>query len=385
MLHSCHYVVLDGTWRRRNKCGSHESMPIYQQKKKNQLLNYNLVEIICLVLVGIPTFITHDNIADWTSFFVCVHFFLIDFQAWCFLCWGTKHRRGPRTAGPPGSATTHTGYGDPGHAGKRAAPNNHSFFRREWFDCRINRPLFLGVIAVALVHGRPKLLVWPQQVLKKGSFRFHRSVANAINHPQQHPANMSGRVGPRPPPTTSSGVVGRPLRGGHAGRSRQPGRPYAPSRQCFEGETEAMKGHVYDLIGSKSTGLFITTTKQIAGYVGQTYTQGGDIHLAVENLTLPILEGPAAPTTTDALTIAIFHEEVKEFVKRTKKLEENVQLLWALLWGQALDAVHTKLEAQRDHEDMRQRSTGVELLNAIKDLMYNVQELKYIPLAIHLA
>ena len=72
-------------------------------------------------------------------------------------------------------------------------------------------------------------------------------------------------------------------------------------------------------------------------------------------------------------------------MKRTKKLEENVQLLWALLWGQASDAVRTKLEARREHEDMRQRSARVELLNAIKDLMYNVQELKYIPLAIHLA
>ena len=196
---------------------------------------------------------------------------------------------------------------------------------------------------------------------------------------------MSGRNEPRPPPTTSSSVVSRPLRGGRVGRSGQPGRPYAPSRQRFEGETDALKGHVYDLIGSKSADLFITTTKHIAGYVGRTYTQGGDIRLAVENLTLPTLEGPTAPTTTDALAVAIFREEVKEFVKRTKKLEENVQLLWALVWGQASDAVRTKLEARRDHEDMRQRSAGVELLNAIKDLMYNVQELKYIPLAIHLA
>ena len=98
---------------------------------------------------------------------------------------------------------------------------------------------------------------------------------------------MSGRTAPRPPPTTSSGVIGRPLRGGRGGRNAQPGRPYAPSRQRFEGETEALKGHIYNLIGSKSADLFITTTKQIAGYVGRTYTQGGDIRLAVENLALP--------------------------------------------------------------------------------------------------
>ena len=103
---------------------------------------------------------------------------------------------------------------------------------------------------------------------------------------------------------------------------------------------------MYDLIGSKSADLFITTTKQIARYVGWTYTQGGDIRVAIENLTLPILEGPTAPTTTDALTVAIFREEVKEFVKRTKQLEENVQLLWALLCGQALDAIRTESEAR---------------------------------------
>ena len=126
---------------------------------------------------------------------------------------------------------------------------------------------------------------------------------------------MSGRNGPRPPPTTSSSVSGWLLRGGRAGHSGQPGRPYTPSCQCFEGETEALKGHIYDLIGSKSAVLFIRTTKQIAGFVRCTYTQGGDICLAMENLALPTLEGPTAPTSTDALAVAIFHEEVKEFVK----------------------------------------------------------------------
>ena len=161
--------------------------------------------------------------------------------------------------------------------------------------------------------------------------------------------------------------------------------PLCPSCQCFEGETEALKGHVYNLIGSKLADVFITTTKQIAGFVSCTYTQGGDIRLAMENLAIPTLEGPTAPTSTDTLTVAIFWEEVKEFIKCMKKLEENVQLLWVLLWGQASDAIHTKLEARRDHEGMHQCSAGIELLNAIKDLMYNIQELKYIPLAIHLA
>ena len=90
---------------------------------------------------------------------------------------------------------------------------------------------------------------------------------------------MSGHSSPCPPPTTSSSVSGCQLRGGCAGHSGQPGCPYAPSRQHhFEGEMEALKGHIYNLIGSKSANLFITLTKQITGFVGWTYTQGGDIH-----------------------------------------------------------------------------------------------------------
>ena len=197
-------------------------------------------------------------------------------------------------------------------------------------------------------------IVWPQYLLKKGSFHSTRpSVApTTVQNPDEKA--MSGRGGPRPPPTTSSGAGGRPLRGGRTGHTGQ-------------------------------ANLLITTMKQIARFIGRTYTQGGDICLAMENLAVPTLEGPTAPTTTDALAMAIVWEEVKEFVKCMKKLEENVQLLWALLWGQASDAVRTKLEAQRDHEDMHQWSAGIELLNPIKDLLYNIQELKYIPLAIHLA
>ena len=104
-------------------------------------------------------------------------------------------------------------------------------------------PAILGVIAVTLVHGRTKSLVWSQHLLKKASIRFQRLVANnnAIDHPQPHRTSMSGRSGPRPPPTTSSGVVGHPLRGGRAGCSGQPGRPYASSRQRFEGRPKPLR------------------------------------------------------------------------------------------------------------------------------------------------
>ena len=81
----------------------------------------------------------------------------------------------------------------------------------------------------------------------------------------------------------------------------------------------------------------------------------------------------------------MFAEEVKEHVKQTRKLEENIKFLWTVLWAQSSQAVHNRLEALNTYKTMKQESNGLELLVAIKDLLYNVQDRKYVPLSIHLA
>ena len=85
------------------------------------------------------------------------------------------------------------------------------------------------------------------------------------------------------------------------------------------------------------------------------------------------------------LLAAIFSEQVKEYVKQTSRLQENIKCLWALVWGQCSDTIRTRLQVLDTHEDMHAASDGLRLLVAIKDLMYIVQEPKYVPLSIHLA
>ena len=83
----------------------------------------------------------------------------------------------------------------------------------------------------------------------------------------------------------------------------------------------------------------------------------------------------------------MFAEEVKEHVKRTRKLEENIKFLWTVLWAQSSQAVQNWLEALNTYETMKQESNGLELelLVTIKNLLYNVQDRKYVPLSILLA
>ena len=133
--------------------------------------------------------------------------------------------------------------------------------------------------------------------------------------------------------------------------------------------------------------MFIKSKKALANYVGRTYQHSGDIRRAIETLTLPIIPTPTAPVgdPIPPLVAAIFSEQVKEYVKQNSRLHENIKRLWALVWGQCSDTIRTRLQSLEYYEDMRAASDGLQLLIAIKDLMLNVQEQKYIPLSIHIA
>ena len=53
--------------------------------------------------------------------------------------------------------------------------------------------------------------------------------------------------------------------------------------------------------------------------------------------------------------------------------------------GTIVTGQRNRLEALNNYETMKQDSNGLALLIAIKDLLYNVQDRKYVPLSIHLA
>ena len=121
--------------------------------------------------------------------------------------------------------------------------------------------------------------------------------------------------------------------------------------------------------------------------MGRTYQHSGDIRRAIEILSLPTIPMPVAPVADPipSLLAAIFSEQVKEYVNQTSRLQENIKRLCALVWGQCSDTMRTRLQALDSYEDMHSASDGLQLLIAIKDLMFNVQEQQYVPLSIHLS
>jgi hypothetical protein len=152
----------------------------------------------------------------------------------------------------------------------------------------------------------------------------------------------------------------------------------------FEGKCEKLKGYIYDCTDVHQSDMFMKTTKEIDEFVGSTYKQGGDICQAVEGLSLPNLQEPPDPPDDATKTqLRMWEKKVDEFVKRQLQLEENIQTLYSLVWGQCTDIMHQKIEALDVFTNMSEDKDGLELLRAIKDITYNFQSQKKLSQALH--
>ena len=182
---------------------------------------------------------------------------------------------------------------------------------------------------------------------------------NTMNNRNLQGRGREGTHRTMPPETTSSGRTGGHFgRGG--GRLGLPRTAMLQPRQHFEGDIPELHGKTYELVGNKSADLYTETTKHIASYIALKCQHGGDIQRVVETRARPTITAPnrttiatqlGIPETTvmgdgesaravvDPLVQMMFAEEVKEHVKRTRKLDENIKFLWTVLWAQSSQAV----------------------------------------------
>ena len=75
-----------------------------------------------------------------------------------------------------------------------------------------------------------------------------------------------------------------------------------PKEPKFEGRCSDLAGHIYDCANTRQADVYAKTTREIAEYVGRTYTYGTDVKIAVEKLAIPTLNMPADPPTDATLS-----------------------------------------------------------------------------------
>jgi hypothetical protein len=102
-----------------------------------------------------------------------------------------------------------------------------------------------------------------------------------------------------------------------------------------------------------------------------------------EEMKKPTVEKPTALVTTATKTDElIFGEEIKEYVKRTTILKNNMAAIHAVVWGQCSEAMKAKLKSLTEYQDKVNENDCMWLLKQIKaiTLQFDKKKNKFISL-----
>ena len=152
------------------------------------------------------------------------------------------------------------------------------------------------------------------------------------------------------------------------------------NQTTFKGKCEELKGNYFDCGGFRPADQFIVTKEALESYVGTKFDRGGDIQKTVENLeriTIPPPMEIADDATTTQTMIA--KKQIDLYVMRLQQLEDNIQKLYSVVWGQCTELLQAKLEALPDFKSrIKDKYDGIELLKSIQVIMYKFEDNKYL-------
>ena len=113
----------------------------------------------------------------------------------------------------------------------------------------------------------------------------------------------------------------------------------------FKGHEEVLKKVVFQCDRPAYASQFKKTLKELAHFVEKEHKGGQDIgYIFHEMKDTKLTEPTKLPTTADEYYRAIWPENYEEYREKKCKLEELKSMTYALVLGQSLPGVMTKLE-----------------------------------------
>ena len=144
-------------------------------------------------------------------------------------------------------------------------------------------------------------------------------------------------------------------------------RERAPRYTPFQGKTEPLKGHVFD-VGPKSRDQFSRTTKEIGEYISRAYKNGGEFLNALnpDDLGFTDITLPANPQATASPSeVKIWEIEYKEARDRQRNREEISKQVFAVILGQCSEGVRDRITAHHTFETVQAQCNVISLLELI--------------------
>jgi hypothetical protein len=165
----------------------------------------------------------------------------------------------------------------------------------------------------------------------------------------------------------------------------------------FRGSKEELNGHYFDCMGYGQSDRFMKTVQKMADYIGQEYKGGGITHTKVMTQTAVIILAPTRPvsmfltatdgtitvTPPDVLDISNYQSAKKIVDYKVQYQNVNRQKVFFLVWQQCTKYMHVKIEAHCDYTTTEQALNGIDLLQVIKLICFNIEDEKYVPQKVH--
>ena len=157
-------------------------------------------------------------------------------------------------------------------------------------------------------------------------------------------------------------------RGGRGNRDRS-NRTSAPNKTGFKGNTDEMKGNVFECYSEHTDKQQFTRTLGVLGeYINKNITYPQDMASICKDFVLDQILRPANLTEDerkdDGLKF-IWDSRMKTYMKRLDAIESNGRAIYAVIWGQCSPMMQSKLESLGSYEA---KSTACDCVWILKEI-----------------
>ncbi len=143
-----------------------------------------------------------------------------------------------------------------------------------------------------------------------------------------------------------------------------------PTRKEYVTKVVGLESHTFDIGHEKFAAKYQKTVEAIANHIQKDYKGGPEIPKALQDLSLPVIDIPNYPTgiggTVDLGTIYLWQEDVKEAKRKIALLEENKKRAYALIIGQCLPELVSKIRGSDLYAQADTDQDAVQLLLIIR-------------------
>ena len=162
-------------------------------------------------------------------------------------------------------------------------------------------------------------------------------------------------------------------------------------RQRFKAKVKCtiaeLKDKVFDSTGYKQAEDYKDAKEALESYVSSNCKYGTDIRLTLEKMVKFVVPEPTMMEEDSSDSGAhkarkrrINEKRIDAFVQRENTLEENMTMVYTIIWDMCSEEMHAKLkEVNNFTRDIAEKMDPLKLLDEIRKVMYNFQEKRYTP------